>query len=629
MYRPMQMPQEPDEPTYEWRLSKIDGGVCYEDLEFKLNDNQSPYMRNLWFMDRALSKRWGQEWVLAVPISADPPLAAYEKLYKGKVVFAQRTFLYTLDLTTKAVTQIFSGLTANKGSFTLFNDILYYRNGAQYIQWNGTTASAVVGYIPTIIVNSPPAGGGTTYQAYNYLSAGFKTQFSGTAGTTVYQLPQSGLDATLTTCQVYTGGAWVTKVEGVDYTVNRTTGAVTFNVAPGEGTNNVIITAYKTVTGDANNILKCNIGVEFGGENTGLTGGTRIFVAGNPDYPNQMYYSDLLDPTYYPYNNYALIGTNSETITTFGKQYNILVAFKPTSLASVKYKADSTATAGFTLLISTINASIGCDMPDTVKLINNRLTWANTYAGVHTLASTDIQDERNVQPISRNINGNETRTGLLSETMANLQAATSVDFKGKYWLCVGSNVYMWDYTVSPYVFSGNADEDARRLSWFPLDTISAGCWVINGQDLYYGDRTTGNFAHFIQNKNDFGVAMPGVWRSKVTDFGYSEWLKNVLNIWFSTASAIGSEFTIRLLNEAGETLYTKTVPPGKVNSFSWKYFSWAAFTWAVNKFAHTLPIKAKLKKIAYFQIEFSNSGLNYDLSIFDLVAQFVLDRRVK
>ena len=72
------------------------------------------------------------------------------------------------------------------------------------------------------------------------------------------------LDATTVTVTVN----GVAKVEGVDFTVNRTTGVVTFSVAPASGTNNVIITAYKTDQADIDSILNCLSVQAFGGRMT-------------------------------------------------------------------------------------------------------------------------------------------------------------------------------------------------------------------------------------------------------------------------------------------------------------------------------------------------------------------------
>jgi hypothetical protein len=605
-YRQMNIPTEPDEQPLEWKLERINGGTNIHDQEIKILDNQSPNMLNMWFVDRILTKRYGQEYLF--DDLTDPVLQSI--YYKGHIILHIGTKLYKYSLSTR--TEIYSGLTASKGSFFIFNEILYYLNGAEFIQWNNTTAQAVVGKIPIVVINRTPTGGGDFNEAYNRIQPGFTTWFNGDNTAVNYTLPQSGLDSTTVTCTV--GGA--TKVEGVDFTVNRTTGIVTFSVAPATGQNNVIITAYKTDTAAANSIKHCKYIVSFGGDND-----TRMFAAGNGT--NEYYWSGLLDATYWPDTNYNL-SISGEAVTGFGKQYDVLAIFTQRSVDRVEYLLDID---GPYFPAKQINPSIGCDMPWTIQLIDNRLTWCNTYGGVYTLVSTNIRDERNIKPVSRNINGTISRAGILQEP--NLVNATSFDALGMYWLCIGSKVWVWDYLETPYINTGDVEADQIRLAWFPLNNINANTFVdVDGQ-IYYGDRTAGKFAHFIQNKNDFGQPIEGYWRSKVLRFNLTNFLKTVYKLWFSTTASAGSVISINYFNENGDSLGSATVPPGKTASFDWSTFDWAAWTWGAVRYANTIRLKPKIKKIINFQVEFRNNVLNENLSLMDLVIQYIVEKEVK
>ena len=227
----------------EIRLPQIFGGICLEDLPYKIKDNQAEEMLNLWANDRILTKRWGQEWLNA-SLGAGAVLGRYDKLYKGFIIWTWTTKMYKTDPATGTTTEIGTGLTANRGDFIQMNEILYYRNGAQYAQWDGTTfVASVVPTIPVIITGRAPTGGGTLLNGLNRLGAGWTVKFNGNAAAAAvaYTLPYTGLDATLVTCTV--GG--VVKTETTDFTVNRTTGVVTFSVAPATGTDNVVLTATK------------------------------------------------------------------------------------------------------------------------------------------------------------------------------------------------------------------------------------------------------------------------------------------------------------------------------------------------------------------------------------------------
>ena len=193
-----------------------------------------------------------------------------------------------------------------------------------------------------------------------------------------------------------------------------TKGIVTFKTAPADGTNNVVITAYKTDQEYIDSIKKCKFAISYGGANN-----SRIFIGGNGA---NYYFSDVLDPTYFPEQNYSPVGNNSGDITGFGEQYDVLVVFTNRETYGVEYQVKDDGTGYFTQVL--INGRVGCDCPNTIQLIQNRLTWLTTYDGVCTMVSTSIEDERNIMPISRNVNPK-----LLKE--ANLKQAVSIDYDEK------------------------------------------------------------------------------------------------------------------------------------------------------------------------------------------------------
>lgn len=613
MFKPVKMPVSKDPAPGEWKLESLNGGIVYTDSPQKILDNQSPNMLNMWFKERALTKRYGQENLFA-SLGSFPILSIYNKLFNGKVIFTASTNMYSLDLTTKTTTLLYSTLTAAKGRFFVVNGILYYLNGNEYVRYDGTTVSAVVGYVPLVITGRAPTGGGTVNEQYNRIQAGFKTSFSGNGTATVYTLPQTGLDATTVTATV--GG--VAKTEGTDFTVDRVNGLVTFTVAPASGTDNVVITAYKTDSVGKTAILTCKYATTFGGNND-----SRVFLAGDS---TTYYYSGLLDPTFWPENQYNNAGVDNTNITGFGKQYNVLVVFKERSLFAVTYSFNGT-TASFPL--AELNNSVGCDMPYTIQLINNRLTWCTTYAGPQTLVSTILKDEKNVRAIGENIRGTGNNPGLLNQAKADLQKATSVDAYGHYWLCIGSLIWAWNYEISPFADTGDPYADQVRLAWFPFDTVNANCWIAVDQDLYYGDRTSGVISHFIKNNNDFGVATNARWRSKILNFNVMGFLITILGLWFNSSAKVGSSISIKHTNDNGDILRTATIPAGKTASFTWAKFNWAAFTWGVPKYFQQIPQRVVLKNIPYYQVEFSNNNTNQNLVVSDLRLLYVLGKQVR
>lgn len=613
MIRMPVIPKLPDIPQLV--LGRIDGGVSYKYNEMQLNNNQSPYMTDLNADDNgALTKRGGQE---VVEEFASAPIHAI--IYYDSVwVVAHSTKLSKYDPATDTETELLSGLANAKGVFFVMNGILYYLNGTDYIQYNGTMAAAVVGYIPTLATAVPPAGGGTVYEDVNYLQPAFKTSFSPTGSASTFQLPLTNLDATTVTATY--GGA--TKTEGTHFTVDHTTGIV--NTAGGTsplgalaaGVDTFVVTAYKTVSGYADRIKNCKYATLYGQGND-----LRAFICGDSSYKNRWYRSGSNDPTYFPENGFNAVGSDKEALTGFGIVYDTLINVKERSLHYTKYTTDDSGNVSFPTKM--LNATIGCDMPYTIQLIDNNLVFCNTYLGAHILLSSDVPDERNVKPISSNINGSQNREGLLDEDDADLVLATSYDFEGKYYLCVGNKAWVWDYRLTPY----NGNDEV--LAWFYYTNINANCWYDQDRVLYYGDRTTANLVKMIGSFQDFGAAIYGVWRSKLFDFDLPNWLKTVNEMWFTTRANANSTVSVIYYDDSGTTVGSVTLPRSSTGGFDWSFFSWDSFTWAVRRYAHVIKLKPKLKKIKYFQVEFSNNELDQNLSLLNLTINFYPVKRVK
>ena len=616
MYKQIQLPTISNPQANEFKLDKIDGGLCLTDIEQNLKDNQSAKLLNMWW-NGALSKRNGQVYLNNTAVEAHPILQTYDSFYNGLIIYHCNTSLY--KCTTAGVsTSIYSGLSTNKGSFFLFNGLLYYIEGTKLIQWDGTIVSLVIPYIPTIIINCPLAGGGSISEGLNRIGAGFKVSFNGVTGTKIYQLPASllPLDSTLLTAVVN----GVSKVETTDFTVNRATGQVTWITEPITGQDNVIITAYKTNTTYVNSILNSKVSTVFGGTNSGTDGGTRAILANK----SIIYYSGLNDASYWPDGNYNLIGTTDEDITTFCKAYNILVVFKAHSMYGINYDFDGT---NIQFPVSTINDTIGCDMPYTVQLVNNNPVWCNTYLGYYILVSTSIIDERNVLPIGYNINGTSTRSGVSQESLSDLQNAVSVDSNGKYWTCIGTHVYLWDYGISPYMNSGDTLGNAKALSWYYFDNINANCFVINNQDLYYGDKTTGKIAKFITALNDFGSPINAVYRLPLRDMGAHEWLKSIRDLYINCRADTSTSMSMKYITEQD--------PAGRIDSqdilignFTFM-FSLATFSLASSSYVKQFRRRPNCKKVDLFACEFTNDDIDRDMSILNIVYTYTLDKKKK
>ena len=222
--------------------------------------------------------------------------------------------------------QIFVGMNIAKSQYFVFNEILYIKDGINYLKYDGTEVKSVEGTVPITSTGKSPSGAGTTYQDVNLLTGIRKNSFVADGTSTIYQLDTGNLDTNYTVTAVVND---ITIVEGMGLTVDRTAGKVTFSTAPAEptttGQDNVVITFSKTVQGYRDRVLKCTLLTEFD---------NRIFFSGNQNYPNVVFHSSLEDPEYVSDLDYYNEGLDVSPVKSMVAGNNALWVFKEPSQAN-------------------------------------------------------------------------------------------------------------------------------------------------------------------------------------------------------------------------------------------------------------------------------------------------------
>lgn len=588
---------------------QFDGGICYGD-ESNIELSQSPYggLLNMCLDDGGMpTKRMGQQYMCES--YGDKGIKGLYPNYKGKIIFASDVNLYSLGDNGIPV-MVHSGLSGNDVFMFTYNAILYVIDGVNFYRYDGNKFKIVVPYVPRVTMNRKPDGSSSSVdESWNMIGNKFKDSFNGDGASKTYKLSLFPLDAG-STVECYVNGARTSS-----FTVDLNTGIVTFNTAPSSGNNNVEIVAVKTFNGLKDNILKCKFGIEFS---------NRMFLGGNDNLPNFYFaggLSDNNDASYFPQKYQYSIKGSDKAVTGFKVHYNKLVVFKEDMTCTVTAATGLDNEASFP--IEFLNTDIGCDIPDSIQLINNNIVFANTYGGVHMIVSTDVIGEKAIVSISDNINGSYDRPGLLYEDKIGLKKACSADHGNKYYLCVNGRCYVWDYKGT---YNVNYPD---KLKWFIYDNVFAKKFGVKNNELFYGHSKKDILCKFIESKNDFGDPINGVFKTKLIDFGYPDWFKTVSYIWYTCKANSASEVKINYFNDEGNIINSELIPASELTSFNWGRFNWGKFNWIVKTFSPTLRLKVKLKKIKYFQIELINNKVNENLSIINLVIRYNLTRKVK
>lgn len=235
---------------------------------------------------------------------------------------------------------------------------------------------------------------------------------------------------------------------------------------------------YITTTEEKKRVFSMTQCEWFGGDSSGLVGGTRLFLCNNrnPKLKGLVTWSGLNDPTYFPENSYFYVGDKTEKVTGFGKQQDMLIIFKERETWYTQYQRNTDITAedlinqtvvdytssSVYFPLTQINPNIGCPYPESVQLCRNRLVWLGKNGTVHTLVSNNQYNERSIYTVSEMV-----QRRLKDEK--GLSKVSSADWNGWYCLFVNNKLYLMDYNCYgfTYVSSYSKTEDANiQIPWY-------------------------------------------------------------------------------------------------------------------------------------------------------------------
>jgi hypothetical protein len=215
---------------------------------------------------------------------------------------------------------IYENMSEHKSQAFIYDKLFYIKDGSKYYVYDGTQVKEVEGYIPTTTRSRGPNSGGEIHQEPNMLTGIRKNSFCADGISTEYFVDSPSFDTD------YKVRAWVNDKEVTNFTTTPSSGKITFTTAPtapnSDGQDNVIIQFRDTTDGEREKIDKCTMIEIFD---------KRVFVAGNPDYPNVVWCSKLEDPTYFSDLDHNIEGQDDSAIKTLVSGNNALWVMKEPS----------------------------------------------------------------------------------------------------------------------------------------------------------------------------------------------------------------------------------------------------------------------------------------------------------
>lgn len=319
----------------------------------------------------------------------------------------------------------------------------------------------------------------------------------------------------------------------------------------------------------------------YGGE---TLSGTRVYVSGDKDNPGKIHISELMNPLSFPKDSHVSVGGDIDNITGFIRQYGKLVLFTKNNVMRMTYDfANGVPVYTF----KEINSHIGCDMPGSVQLIDNRVVFANSTKGVFIIDSTEDFGEQNIKPISENINRGDD-LALLNCTQEDKINAVSIDFDRKYMLAVGDKVYIWDYGNTPFYDSGNYSKAQKRLEWYVNTGIRTRFLLeCGGKMLCVYEKDGTGIGVYENTGKDGDVPVYWCYQSEKLSFGHPTLLKTPEKLVLGIKNEFSGRMSIEIGDENGNYFNTEIY----VDANDGRY----------NRIALTLP-KKRVSKM-YFRLE--------------------------
>ncbi len=474
-------------------------------------------------------------------------------------------------------------------------------------------------YTPLILISRPPDGnGGEPYESINLLSRQWTESFLGTQEDTRYQLSYGELDDSPVTVQKMNDqGGWDSLEENTDFTVDRQTGTLTFTQAPGAspiaGADNLKITASRLWEGYPDRINRCCVSILYG------VGGAsdRLFVTGNPDFPNQDWYSQMNDPTYFGDLWYSSLGQDSSRIMG----YTIL----GDRLATHKDRGEN----GRNVILRQGQLLDGeAAFPITGTLQGEGAIGRYTFGylsteplfltalGIYAITAADLTGEKYAQKRSYYV-----EKKLLAEP--DLEDAYGMNYKDFYMLATGGRVYILDGGQQAY--EKNEPYSRFQYECYLWDNIPARLMWQRDDTLYFGT-PDGRVMAFYTNYddplsfNDMGAPITAHW--ELPDFDGKDFYRNKTIRYLAFRLASATATSVRVMAQIRGIWRNVFEELSRARYFAFSKVTFSKFTFSTDGTPKTIGKKIKIKKVDKVRFRLENNALNEPFGLYEVSLEY-------
>lgn len=474
--------------------------------------------------------------------------------------------------------------------------------------WEVKSASESA-YVPTVTISRNPSGGGTDLEPFNLIGRRFTEDFSGDGSSAVYQLSYAELDESisvkvLSSASTAQSRLWTALTENTDYTVNRTSGKVTFVTAPAvspiTGEDNVSITAGTEIEGYPERIDKCRVSELFG------IGGAenRLFLTANPDYPGIDWHSDMDNLYYFPENAYSDMAGGRSDFIGYSRLGDKLVTH------SAAAENDCTAFVRGGSLSSTGEAVFPLENvlhgPGAVSSFGFGSLGDEplflTEKGVYALTSADSGGEKYLQSRSYFID-----KALTAES--NLSTARLCQWRNFMLVSAGTRIYLLDGRQKSY--DAKAPFSTFQYECYYFENVPAAVvWEEDGT-LFFGGFDGKLYSFHTENSYsdqsyyDCGTAINAHWELPEISGGSFFCEKTLRGVYVKLEPQPHTSVTVKVkFDGVWNDLWSER---RAFSYFRWSALKWSEFVWRTDDGPRNYGARRRISSLDKLLIRFENN----------------------
>ncbi len=542
-------------------------------------------------------------------------------------------------------TVVYSDMNTARSKGWALGDRLYMLDGKTYLvlgKFDGKTYTvkkvSEIATVPTTFISRKPNGEGFQFQEINLLQPQFKNEFLADGESKVFQLSLDELNSVDKVEILNSDGDWITKKVDTDYKVDLKLGTVTFTTAPAKpismARDNVRITASKVIEDYVDIINKCTISIIYG-----VGGATdRLFVGGNPKYPNRDWFSgfksnlikdtnkdetskteSIEDFTFFGDLSYSTIGLDSNETVGYSLVGNYLATHKSDGADGrnviMRYGEYTTSEKKERASFRIVNTIQGIGAVGRYNFAYLNESLFATKLGIYAITAQDITGEKYTQERSFYI-----RNALMEEDLENAYACTYNDF---YVLATPKRMYLLDGLQK--VYEKNNPYSSFQYECYYWDIPNISVVFTENNTLCFGTHT-GEIMKFYTDKhlqtsyNDNGEPIKARWDTNALDGELFYKKKNFKYLSAQIAPAISTGYEVWAEIKG---IWKKLFDSGaKARYFDFSYIDFGKINFSSDTSPRTIGRKIRIKRVDKVRFSYRNEELNEPFGLYAIGTEF-------